>query len=193
MERYMNADLDVKRAAIRDPVILEQVRQAAEEQMRLLAPLYREVDPHVGPFLLHTQRALYEFFGRGSKSFKFPQLGLADMWEDPQIARISGRLRKRTPETVEGWETVFKEWSDCMTGLGVLTSAEPLRWSGEHFSTICEFTEPCGDAVIALLMIATATRDLTSLEAIGFFDPTDYSWPYRQMDRPGKGSHQEKF
>jgi hypothetical protein len=87
---------------------------------------------------------------------------------------------------VEALESVIKEWSDCMMDLRQLTSLAPLSLRHEHFSTMCDFAEPCGAAVMALYMLLTATRKDTTVGAVGFFYPDDYESTYRTHRGPGE-------
>jgi hypothetical protein len=193
-DRIYDSDHEVGNAARMDPVARAQDQQVFAEERKLLAPLYREVaEPRRRPFCMRSRTTEYLFFGRGKNSIKWPQIGTSAGWGEAQTIRVAGRLLMATPETIEGLRTVFKEWVDCMTALRELTSAEELRFSGEHFSSMCEFAGPCGDAVIALLMVLTATRKETALAAIGFFHPEDYSTPFQKRDGPGKDSAQVRM
>jgi len=176
----LSCDQSVVTAAYNDPRIREEGLAVCAEEQKLLAPLYREVaDPNRGGVKIFSKTAEYLYYGRGKKNPKWPQKGNSLGWDEARTIRIAGRLVAAMPETVEALETVFKEWVDYMTGLGEITKAGKLTFSGEHFRAICEFAGPCGDAVMALFTMATVTRNITSLEAIGFFHPDDYSTPFR--------------
>jgi len=193
-DRTYDSDHEVCNAAHMDPVARAQEQEVFAEERKLLAPLYREVaNPRRGPFSMRSRTTDYLFFGRGKNSIKWPQIGTSAGWGEARTIRISGRLLATAPEAIEGLRTVFKEWVDCKTALGELTSAEELRFSGGHFTSTCEFAGPCGDAVIALLMVLTATRKETALAAIGFFHPEDYSTLFQKRDGPGKDSAQVRM
>jgi hypothetical protein len=183
-------DPDLCHAARLDPVVREQENEVYWERNRQLAPLLREVaDPNNHPMDVRAITAHYDFFGRG-RSFRWPQLGTSPGWGEARVIRIAGRLAAFTPEKVQSLKAVFKEWGDRMRDLGELTSAGELGFSGAHFNAMCEFGGPCGDAAMALFMLVTDTRKLTSLQAIGFFHPTDYETPFRQRNGPGESTQQ---
>ncbi len=162
------------------------------EERNLLAPLYRKVpNPRRfgegrNGFLCLTHAASYTVFSRGEESFQFPEFRGSKNWDEASTLRVAGRLVMASEETIGGLQGVYGEWVDCMTGYSALVRAEALEFSGEYFSSTCEFSGVCSDAVLALFMVLTATRGLTSVEAVGFFHPEDYATQYQKIGDPAK-------
>jgi hypothetical protein len=173
----------------RDPDVVSRIMEVNAEARRLLDPLFLEDGDLIGPpgFVWFGCETYYHLAGhRGKKASRWPQFGSSELWNLRNRIRISGRLARPGPQTIDALEAVFKEWSDCMVGLRQLTGRTALRFSDENFSSICEFVEPCGDATMALFMLLAATRKETTLGAVGFFYEDDYETPFRTHNGPGE-------
>jgi hypothetical protein len=176
-ERIYDQDPAVANAARSDEIVRSQTAEAIAEERNLLAPLYRDIGnpSNALTLLVPSKAATYFFVGRGKGRISWPRTGYSPGWESSTRIRVDGRLFMALPEAVEGLRTVLREWSDSMTKIGEMKAIETLIIDGTHFSAICEFEGPCGDAAMALFMLLTETRNLSSLEAVGFFFPDDIS------------------
>lgn len=156
-----------------------QVVEADREMKRVLAPLF---DPGQNPdccmYTRYAPNAVYRFFGRERHSIKWPKIGLSQEWSSARRVRLAGRLFYSMPETTDALAAVIGQWHECLVGYGESAPGTNVKWAEEHFSSIYDFEDACGDATMALFMILTATRNLTSLEAVGFFLPDDYTSPF---------------
>ena len=171
-EHTCNSDYEAARAALRAEPYKSQHDAARLGWRKLLAPAYADgKGDHM--FVLMTQTATYWFEGRERYTIKWPRIGVSKNWEGLSRIRIVGRLFLAIPEAVENLKTVFSEWQKAIPG--EVVQAGDLVFTGDGLSANYEFEGPCGDATMALFMLLTATRHLTSLEAIGFFLPDDYS------------------
>lgn len=185
-------DPDLSNAARLDPEVRRRTNEVYWERNRQLAPLLRDVpDPNHRPMDVRAITAHYHFFGLG-RSYHWPQLGTSVGWGEARVIRIAGRLATALPENVRSLQALFSEWADCMTRLGELTRAPVIHLSDGYFSEVFEFSGPCGDAAMALFMLVTDTRKLTSLQAIGFFHPEDYATAFSQRVGPGESAQRPK-
>jgi hypothetical protein len=114
--------------------------------------------------------------GRERETIKWPRLGLSKGWESSLHIRIVGWLFLAIPETVQGLRGILLEWHDCLAR--EIRHAGELTFTGDAFTANYEFNGPCGDAVMALFMLLTITRNLTSLQAVGFFQLDDFTTPF---------------
>lgn len=171
---------------------LESVRretaQAIAEEQRLLSKLHRDMPDSSDALMLlvPSQASFYSFLGRNKRTFPWPSLGCSPFWDTSRKIRVAGRLVANVAETVSGLKSVLEEWSDSAPPVNSVRMGSDLHFEGEYFSFKCDFSSPCGDATMALFMLLAATRSLTSLEAVGFFLPGDYSTPFRQIGSPEK-------
>ncbi len=69
-------------------------------------------------------------------------------------------------------ESVLRLWLDTLDGLGEYVQIHPSKYDGHGSQTRCEFKDECGDALIALYVLITATKKTTSVQSVGFFAPT---------------------
>jgi hypothetical protein len=178
-EHTWNSNYKAATAARQTEPYKSQTHAAEMETRNLLGPLYHAYagqDYHMHEEVSRT--AWYWFKGREKLTLKWPRIGHSKDWESSSTVRIAGRLFIAMPETIEGLDAVLSEWRDCMDGFGEIKRAAELRLEGDGFSADYEFAGPCGDATMALFMLLTVTRHLTSLEAVGFFLPGDFSTPF---------------
>jgi hypothetical protein len=185
-ERTWDCDVEAANAARRVEPYKSQTLAAEMEVRNMLAPLYRnysgQQDYHMYVKCPRTVR--YWFCGREKHTMKWPRIGCSTGWQDSPSIRIAGRLFVAMPETVEGIETVVSEWRDCLAG--EIRRAGEFTFTGDSFRAEYDFAGPCGDATMALFMLLTATRNLTSLEAVGFFLAGDFSTRYRHPRAEGE-------
>ncbi len=99
-------------------------------------------------------------------------------WETAETIQVTGRLANAIPETVEALTRISKEWLDSMAALGQISQSRPITFSDWNFNATYTLTGTCGDATMALYVLLTETRKMTSVEAIGFFLPTDIGRRY---------------
>jgi hypothetical protein len=169
------SDLDLANAARNDPAVRTATAAAVAEERQLLAPLYQQLRRPSDALILliPSKTTMYYFLGLGKGRIQWPEFARSTDWEVARSIRVAGRLFSVIDETIDGLNRIFKEWSKRMVAFGVMTQAETMVFSRNGFSTICEFTVPCGDAMIALFALLSETRYITSLDAVGFFLPDD--------------------
>jgi hypothetical protein len=149
-----------------------------DEQAKLLAPLYKCVSRSEAEMaLVPGTQSLYHFLGKDKYRIRWPEIGYSRGWEVAHTIRISGRLVAAIPETVEGLNSVVGEWLGSMASRIQIVLESPLRFEDRDFTLPVKFETACGDAVMALYMLLTETRSLTSLQAVSFFVPDDFSSP----------------
>ena len=183
-------DPRISSAARHKEPLKSQLNAFYSEQAKLLAPLYEHVKPSdAGMALIPGTRTVYRFLGRDKLRIRWPEIGCSRGWESANTVRISGRLVAAIPETIQGLNTVLKEWLDSMAAVSQIRLVRSMAFADRDFTLIAEFADACGDAAMALYILLTETRGLTSLEAVGFFLPDDFSSPFVQIGGPGK-SHQ---
>jgi hypothetical protein len=168
--------------------VMAVVKAALDEESNLLAPLYAGVKrrSRCVQLVVPLKTVLYQFLGRSRVTW--PPFGCSPDFEAAQSIRITGQLAVATPEALEGLKATFAEWLDSMAEQGEIIRAAPTRFTGNDFSVICECTGGCGDPAMALYMLLSETRTLTSLEAVGFFLPDDFSSPFLEVGGLGKSS-----
>ena len=152
------------------------------EEEKLLLPLYQVVNRSRALMLLiPTKTVFYRFLGMEKDRMPWPRIGLSPGWEVSRKIRIAGQLVAAIPETIEAVNNVLREWSSVMAGLGQVEEVPPATFSGRTFSITCEFIGPAGDPAMALYILLTETRASTSLEAVGFFLPEDFTTPFLEI------------
>jgi hypothetical protein len=174
-DKTCDSDYESARLALQTEPYKSQDRAVRLEWRRLLSPAYAGGQgDHM--FVVTTRIATYWFEGRERYTMAWPRVGFSKQWDSSSRIRIAGRLFLAEPETIAGLQAVLSEWHETVPGQVV--QAGPLIFSGEGFNATYEFSGPCGDATIALFMLLTVTRHLTSLEAAGFFLEDDFATPY---------------
>lgn len=170
-QRLHNDDPAVVKAAYQDESI-RQRRMALDDELRtLFAPLYRDserVSDRVVA-LIPSKTTNYEFLGHDKHRIAWPELGISPGWEHSRRIVVTGCLFAAVPETLGALNDAFGDWR-------IATSAEtavvgPVSVTGRDFIADCEFSNPSGDALIALYAVLTDSRALTSIERVGFFLP----------------------
>jgi hypothetical protein len=179
----------VKHTALGNESIRSQTAAASAIERGLLGPLYRKTQsPSDAVMLLVPAKTVfYEFLGARKGRIPWPDLGCSPGWESVRSVFITGQRESVSPEKEAALKEVFQEWLDTMKELGVMNQADSIRLVGHSFETVGEFTEPCGDAAIALYMLLTETRKITTVQSIGFFAPTDTIRRYLPIGRTRRG------
>jgi hypothetical protein len=185
-ESIYNWDMAKQRAAFADAGIRARSASIVAEEMALFAPLYGQ-EKRRSPFLrlgVPCQSVLYRFLDK--QPIRWPELGNSLNWESSRSIDITGELKSTSQEVAEGLRILFQEWVDALAALGELSRAHPIIFTGENFSAECEFTGPCGDAAMALYMLLTETKKITSVQSVGFFLLTDIDRRYLPIVRAAK-------
>jgi len=178
-------------AGLWDDSSRQAAADAVQKEKALLGPLYRRLrTPSDALMLLIPSRtAIYEFVGFGKGKIALPQAGCSSGWESVKEIRIAGKLSHRS-EAFEkrkaAFETVIDEWSGALKELGVEVNVNCSPFVGTYFSRMAQFSEPCGDACMALFMLATITRPTTDVECLGFFHEGDFETPFLEIGGPGR-------
>jgi hypothetical protein len=179
-------DMAKQRAAFLEEGIRTRSATIVAEELKLLAPLYGQ-EKRRSPFLrlaVPCQSALYRFLG--SRPIQWPGLGHSANWETTRSIEICGELNSASQEAAARLRVVFQEWVDAMVALGQISEVHPITFAGKKFTAECEFAEACGDATMALYMLLTATKKVTSVQSVGFFLPTDANRRYLPIGRTAK-------
>ena len=172
-DRIYTNDQEAANAARLDDSVRLQTSAAVTEERKLLEPLYRGIGnpSNALTLLVPTKTVTYYFVGRGKGSIAWPQIGYSKDWEIARSIRVVGRVYSTVPETVEALIMVINEWAGALAGWGEIKELDGVSISGERFSTGALFNGSCGDAIMALLMLLTETRNLTSVEEVMFLEP----------------------
>lgn len=177
-ESIYNWDMAKQRAAFADEGIRARSAAIVAEEMALFAPLFGQ-EKRRSPFLklgVPCQSVLYRFLDR--QPIRWPELGYSPNWETVRSIEITGELKSISQEAAEELRILFQEWLVAMAALGEINRAHPITFTHEKFVVECEFTGACGDAAMALYMLLTETKKITSVKSVGFFLPTDINRHY---------------
>ena len=187
-QRIYDSDPSVSSAAWADISVRNAMVEAGAVERELLGPLSRQVPDLSDAVLLGipSPSVIYDFMGSGKGQMRWPEIGLSPSWETARTIRVVARLAVVVPELMSAFESVVLTWQDCMKQFGEIKTCGPLSGSDGEISCVFSFREGCGDAAMALHMLAADTRHLTSLNAIGFFAPGDVSSPFLEIGGPGK-------
>lgn len=182
-ERIYDTEPGLAKSARQLDAVKGQTAQAVAEEQKLLWNLYRDFPESSEALMLlvPAQTAFYNFLGRYKRTIAWPSLGCSPLWETAQKIRVAGRLAANISETTDALRTVLEEWSASAPSTSIVHLPPKLAFDDEYFSFECSFSGPCGDATMGLYMVLTETRSLTSLQAVGFFLPEDFSTPFRQI------------
>jgi hypothetical protein len=185
-EAIYNWDMAKQRAAFADEGIRARSAAVIAEEMALFAPLYGQ-EKRRSPFVklgVPCQSVLYSFLDK--QPIRWPELGHSPNWETARSIEITGELKSALHKAPEELSMSFQEWVDAMTALGEISRARPITFSDENFVTKCEFKGACGDAAMALFMLLTEAKKVTSVQSVGFFLPTDIKRRYLPIGRAAK-------
>jgi hypothetical protein len=185
-ESIYNWDMAKQCAAFADEGIRARSAAIVTEEMKLFAPLYGR-EKRRSPFLklaVPCQSVLYRFLDR--QPIRWPELGYSPSWETARSIDIAGELKSTSREATEELRILFQEWVDAMAALGKIKRAHPITFTHEKFVAECEFTGACGDAAMALYMLLTETKKITSVQSVGFFLPADINRRYLPIGRAAK-------
>ena len=169
-ERIYDDRPSISNAARAEDWVRRQTAAAIAEERRLLAPLYRDFhNPSDALILLVPSRvAIYHFVGKGKGQIAWPELNCAQGWEVSKRIRIKGQMIVAIEETVYGLQTVIRDWAVSMKGIGIVTQIGEIVTAGESFTINFECSAFSGDAVMALYILLTETRNLTSIQTLHF-------------------------
>lgn len=182
-QRLHNDDTTVVNAAYQDQSI-RQRRIALDDELRMMfAPLYRcgerVADGVVA--LIPSKTTNYEFLGNDKDRIPWPELGVSPGWHEAARIQVTGRLFAAVPETLEALHGVFSAWG--MATSTETTHIDAITFNHRNFIATCEFSNPSGDALMALYAVLTDSRALTSIERVGFFLPGSTSIRYLKIGR----------
>lgn len=169
-ERIYDDDLDMSNAARMEEQVRLETAAALSEERRLLAPLYQEIkNPSDAlTLLVPSKTAIYHFLGKGKGQIPWPNLACSNGWELSSRIHIRGRLVAAIPETLKSLQTVISDWANSMKYVGAITEMDDISFTGESFAFAAECSEHCGDAAMALFVLLTETRQMTSVQAVQF-------------------------
>jgi len=120
----------------------------------------------------------------------WPMVGRSENWSASRTIRVVGVVRTSASETAEAVRAVLGQWFGFMGGVEKVVCLSGPQFADDYFCATYEFGGPCGDATMALLSLVVKTRRQTSIRAIGFFLPDDYSTPFRGV--MGRGEIQQR-
>jgi hypothetical protein len=185
-EAIYNCDVAKQRAAFADEGIRARSAAVVAEEMALFAPLYGQ-EKRRSSFVklgVPCQSVLYRFLDK--QATRWPELGHSPNWETARSIEITGELKSTSQKAAVELSIPFQEWVDAMAALGEISRAGPITFGGQKFLAECEFTGACGDAAMALYMLLTETKKITSVQSVGFFLPTDIERRYLPIGRAAK-------
>lgn len=155
-------------------------------------PEFREIH-NVGSAMIDGDKVYYTFPAAGMTSTRglWPMLGRSEGWSAARTIRVAGMVRAPGSKSAEAVRAVLGQWLDFMTGVEEVRCLSELQFADDYFCASYEFGSPSGDATMALLSLVVKTRRQTSIRAIGFFLPDDYSTPFRGVMGPGEIQQRE--
>lgn len=174
------------RGSHNDASVRLQEAAAIREEMDLLAPLYGN-DRNRSRFIklaIPTRTTLYHFLEK--HPIRWPRVGYSKDWESARAIHIAAVIEHASTESIAAFRSVFQQWTDLMHKLLQLNQVYPVVQSNRNVEFACEFTESCGDPAMALYMLLTHTRKMTSVESVGFFIPSDTDRQYLSIGRSAK-------
>ena len=183
---FESRDMDKHLAAHADEGMRARIAEVIAKEVALFAPMYgreKRRSPFVKLGVIYPTGD-YRFLDK--RPIQWPELGHSPNWESSRSIDITGELKSASQEAAAEFERVFQEWVDAMTALGEISRAHAITFAGEKFSVECEFTGACGDATMALYMLLTETKKITSVQSVGFFLPTDANRRYLPIGRAAK-------
>jgi len=152
---------------------------ALKEQCK---PQFREIF-NVGSALIHEDKISYVFPAAGMTNTHglWPMVGRSKGWSTARTMRVAGMVRASGSKSAEAVRAVLGQWFDFVAGVeGVSCLSEP-QFADDYFCATYDFGGPGGDATMALLSLVLKTRRQTSIRAIGFFLPDDYTAPFESV------------
>lgn len=158
--------------------------ELVEAERNILAPVYRGKPRHwQGNKLgLPLRSVIYRIIDRGN--LDLPWFGYSPDWEIITKIRICGRVRETIRlKTLEG---VVEGWSKWLENIGQKPESDRFSSKGKDFQFQCQFSEPCGDACMALYTALVASYKATSIEAIGFFLAEQTEFRYLEIGGQGE-------
>jgi hypothetical protein len=166
-ERLYDSDPQVSNAARLEAFVQEQSKMAHEERRRLLAPLYKGKPWTFQPVQLFFPgvTAMTEFLGEGKVDW--PEVRLpVEGWETNREAKLRVRLVIMTEDTTRELRKIIDLWGKSGIVQGEIEKVSPLSFEGREAEFSCKFQHGGRDAIMALYMLLTDTRALTSLESL---------------------------
>ena len=151
---------------------------ALKEQCK---PQFREIF-NVGSAMIHEDKISYDFPAAAMTTrLLWPMVGRSKGWSAARTIRVAGMVRAPGSKSAEAVRAMLGQWFDFMAGVEEVRCLSELQFADDYFHATYEFGGPCGDATMALLSLVLKTRRQTSIRAIGFFLPDDYTAPFESV------------
>jgi hypothetical protein len=173
-ERIYDDNMTASNAARVEEQVKVQTLAAMSEEGRILAPLYAEIrqPSDALTLLVPSNGAMYHFVGKGKGQIAWPELNCRKGWELARKTRVQMFLISAVPEALNNLDKLIADWAALLKNLGVLVRIKDLTRIGDSVTANVECFTSAGDAAMALYILLTETRSLTSVYRVSF-DPLD--------------------
>lgn len=168
-ELIYSENLAIANAARVNEEVRQQTADAVSVEQRLLAPLYTAIghSSDALTLMVPARGATYHFVGKGKGHISWPELKSSDGWERARKMRVEMVLVSSIPETSNALEHVIADWSESLRGPAEMKVENVSRINDGMVATVHCSTR-IFDAAMALFILLTETRHLTSLCSVCF-------------------------
>jgi len=161
-ERVYDSDISVKHAALAEDAIRIQSAAAMAEQRKILDPIYKGKRQS---FLIPGRTAFTIFWSKGT--IQWLEVKLYAGWETAKESVFAMKLVIVTDDTVRELRKVIQQWTESGIAQGEIEEVGPVTFCDREARVQCRFVGPtCTDAIMALYILLTDTRALTSVESL---------------------------
>jgi hypothetical protein len=165
-DRIFSSDFQIKHAALKEESVRLESAWAVAELRRMLQPLFGgKPKSFQGTQLLFPGKTAFTLF-LGEGKVLWPEVKLAEGWETDRQSKFHMRLVIATEDTTRELEKIVRLWGESGMTQGEIGTVSPVRFQGEEAQVECSFINEAHDSIMALYMLLTDTRALTSLESL---------------------------
>jgi hypothetical protein len=136
----------------------------------LFAPFHKRMKSPASLATLHlrTHTAAYHLIAETRRVSQWPLVAFSPSWEISPHIEVRCRLNSDLADRFEALETTIFEWALGMKQLGKPCALAPVLSHRRKHVVRCQFAEPCGDQIMALLMLLAEAATDMCLKSVGF-------------------------